>query len=198
MKEITLDSIRAAAERLAAAHVATTARASLLQDEIKSAVAPIYERHRSGLDAAAEEEALAREDLQQLLDAAPQLFKKPRSLIINGVRAGYRKEEDSLYFADEKAVIARIRALFPDQADLLVRSEESLVLDALPQLDAKARGAVGISLITGADRSFITIGDSDVEKLAKTLIADAIRRVGEEDAPPKAKKGKAKIKEVAS
>ena len=196
MTTITLDNIRAAAERLAAAHVATTARASLLQDEIKTAVMPIYVRHRSGLDAAAEEEALARDELQRLLDAAPQLFKKPRSILVNGVRAGYRKEEDSLYFADEKGVIARIRALLPDQADLLIRTEESLVLDALPQLDAKDRGAVGISLITGADRSFVTIGDSDVEKLAKTLIADAIRRVGEEDTPPKGKKGKAKIKEV--
>ena len=196
MTPITLENIRAAAERLAAAHVATTARASLLQDEIKAAVTPIYERHRSGLDAAAEEEARARDDLQRLLEAAPQLFKKPRSIAINGVRAGYRKEEDSLDFADEKAVIARIRALYPEQADLLIRTEESLVLDALPQLDAKVRRAVGISLITGADRSFITVGDSDVEKLARALIADAIRRVGEEDAPPKGKKGKAKIKEV--
>lgn len=195
--DITLESIRAAAERLAAAHVATSARAGLLQDEIKTAITPIYARHRAGLDAAAEEQARARDELQQLLDAAPQLFRKPRSLAINGVRAGYRKEEDSFYVADEKAVIARIRALLPEQADLLIRTEESLVLDALPQLDAKARGAVGISLITGADRSFITIGDSDVEKLAKALIADAIRRVGEEEAPAKGKRGKAKIKEVA-
>ncbi|SDI52462.1 hypothetical protein [Propionivibrio dicarboxylicus] len=197
MSTITLENIRAAAERLAAAHVATTARASLLQDEIKTAVKPIYERHRSGLDAAAEEEARARDDLQQMLDAAPQLFKKPRSIVVNGVRSGYRKEEDSLYYADEKAVIARIRALFPEQADLLVRTEETLVSDALTQLDAKSRSQVGISLITGADKSFITIGDSDVEKLAKTLISDAIRRVGEEETAPKAKKGKAKIKEVA-
>jgi hypothetical protein len=192
--EITLATIRTAAERLAAAHVATTARASLLQDEIKTAVTPIYDRHRTGLDAAAEEEARARDELQQLLEGAPQLFTKPRSFVINGVRAGYRKEEDSLFYADETAVIARIRALIPDQADLLIRTEESLVADALPQLDGNARRRVGISLITGVDRAFITIGDSDVEKLARTLIADAIRRVGDEEAAPK-KKGKAKIKE---
>lgn len=195
--EITLDSIRSAAERLAAAHVATTARASLLQDEIKTAVTPIYDRHRSGLDAAAEEEARAKEELQQLLDAAPQLFKKPRSFIINGVRAGYRKEEDTLFYADEEAVIARIRALLPDQADLLIRTQESLVADALPQLDGKDRRSVGISLVTGVDRSFVTVGDSDVEKLTRALIADASRRVGEEEAPTKSKKGKAKIKETA-
>lgn len=195
--DITLDNIRAAAEQLAAAHLATTARAGLLQDEIKTAVTPIYGRHRAGLDAAAEEEALARETLQQLLDAAPQLFKKPRSIAINGVRAGYRKAEDSLDFADEKAVIARIRALLPDQADLLIRTEESLVADALPQLDAKALRSIGISQVSGADQSFISLGDSDVEKLAKILISDAIRRGGEEEAPAKGKKGKIKLKEAA-
>lgn len=192
MTTITLDNIRAASERLAVAHIATTARAGLLQDEIKTAVAPIYAKHRSGLDAAAEEEARARDDLQRLLDGAPQLFKKPRSIAVNGVRAGYRKEEDSMYYPDEQAVIKRIRALFPELADLLIRTEETIVVDSLVQLDADKRVAIGVSLITGADKSFITVGDSDVEKLAKTLIADAIRRVGEEDAPKKAKGKKVK------
>lgn len=195
--EITLDSIRTAAERLAAAHVATTARACLLQDELKLAMTPIYERHRAGLDAAAEEEAAAKEKLQALLEGAPQLFTRPRSIVINGVRAGYRKDEDTLYFSDEKAVIGRIRALLPDQADLLIRNQESLVIDALPQLNANDRRRVGISLVTGVDRLFITVGDSDVEKLARTLIADAIRRMGDDETGPKGKKAKAKIKEVA-
>ena len=197
MTPITLDKIRAAAEYLATAHLATTARAGLLQDEIKIAVTPIYARHRTGLDAAAEEESRAREVLQQLLDSAPQLFKKPRSIAINGVRAGYRKAEDSLDFADETAVIARIRALLPKQADLLIRTAESLVADAIPQLDAKDLRSIGISYVNGADQSFITIGDSDVEKLAKMLITDAGRRGGEDEAPTKGKKGKIKLKEAA-
>lgn len=196
MTPITLDSIRTAAENLSDAHLSFTARAGLLQDEIKTAIAPIYKRHRSGLDAAAEEEARARDTLQQQLDAAPQLFQKPRSLSINGVRAGYRKAEDSLDYADEAAVIARIRALLPAQADLLIRTDESLVADALPQLTAKDLRAIGVSQISGADQSFITLGDGDVEKLAKALIADASKRVGEDEGT-KVKKGKIKVKAAA-
>lgn len=194
----TLDDIRAAADRLAVAHTATTARAALCQDEIKAAIQPIYDRHRAGMDAAAEEEAAAHRALLNLLDAAPQLFDKPRSINVNGVRAGYRKAEDSLDWGDDAALIKRIRALLPAQADLLIRTEETLVLDALAQLPAAAHQKLGINRITGADNPFVTIGAADVEKLAQALIADAIRRHGEDDKPAVRKgKAKAKAKEAA-
>lgn len=189
----TLDDIRRAADRLAVAHTATTARAALCQDEIKAALVPIYARHRDGLDAAADEEAAAQRELMALLEAAPQLFKKPRSLTINGVRAGYRKAEDTLDWADDEALIKRIRALLPEQAPLLICTEERLVIDALAQLEAGDLRALGVRRVTGADNPFVTVGSADVEKLAQALIADAIRRQGEDDAP-KARKGKAKAK----
>lgn len=190
---ISLDQIRIAADRLAIAHTATTARAALCQDEIKAAIQPIYDRHRSSLDAAADEEAAAHRALLDLLEAAPNLFVKPRSINVNGVRAGYRKAEDQLDWGEDAALIKRIRALLPEQADLLIRTEESLVADALVQLDAKQHRALGISRITGADNPYVTVGSADVEKLAQALIADAIRRQGE-DEKPKERKGKAKAK----
>lgn len=193
MTTVTLENIRAAAERLATAHLATSARASLMQEQIKEAVTPIYDRHRSSLDSAAEEEAAANAELQSLLDASPHLFIKPRSLSVNGVRAGFRKQDDTLNWPDDGVVIARIKALIPEQADLLIRSQESLVVDAVANLDSKTLRAIGVSQVSGVDQSYITVGDSDIEKLAKTLIADAIRRQGEEE-PKKAKKSKASVK----
>lgn len=187
----SLDDIRQAADRLAVAHTATTARAALCQDEIKAAIEPIYTRHRDGLDAAADEEAVAHRALMALLELAPHLFVKPRSLSINGVRAGYRKAEDTLDWGDDAALVKRIRALMGEQADLLIRTTETIVADALGQLDGKQLRALGVSAITGADQPFITVGSADVEKLAQALLADAMRRQGEDDKP--AKKGKAKV-----
>lgn len=187
----TLDDIRIAADRLAVAHAATTARAALCQDEIKAALTPIYNAHRPGLDAAADEEAAAHRALMSLLEAAPHLFVKPRSVSINGVRAGYRKAEDSLDWGDDDTLAKRIRALFPEQADVLIRTQETIVVDALAQLEAKALRQLGVVMISGADNPFITIGSADVEKLAQALLSDAMRRQGEDDKPAP-KKGKAK------
>ncbi|MER2539326.1 MAG: hypothetical protein ABTQ26_08805 [Azonexus sp.] len=195
MPEIT--EIRAAAQRLAEAHLATLTRSTILQDALAKSIKPIYERHRAGIDAAAEEEAAAKAELQALIDAAPQLFKRPRSMTVDCVKTGYRKADDSLDWDDEANVIARIRA-FPELADLasiLVRTVESLNVGALAELTGAQRRSIGVRHVEGVDQSFISFGDSTVDKVMKAIMADAQSRQGEDEAPKK--KGKAKVKEVA-
>ncbi len=187
--------IRAAAARLAEIAREVTVRAKLLEQELYVAVAPIHERHRAGLDALAELKARAEEDLMLLVVAAPDLFQKPRSITVDGVRAGYRKEEDFLDWDDPQVIIARIESLLAEQVDLLVRTEKSLVLDAVVQLDAGVLQRIGVRRVPGIDRPFVTIGDSDLDRLVKTILADAAKRVGDEEATKK--KGKAKIKAAA-
>lgn len=195
MPEIT--EIRAAAKRLATARLESTTRASVLQEALASAIRPIYQAHQAGLDAAAEEEAVAKAELQAMVDAAPQLFKRPRSLTVDGVKCGYRKADDMLDWDDEENVIARILALpeLKPLAQVLVRTEQSLNVVALSELTADQRRQIGVRRIDGVDQSFISFGETDVDKVTKALLADASKRQGEDEAPKK--KGKAKVKEVA-
>lgn len=192
---IDLAAVRAAAQSLANAHNDTTAAAALLNAEIKSAAMPILERYAPTVDAYAAAEAKAHAVLEGMLIAAPHLFKTPRSVTVDGVRVGYKKEPDSLDWDDEAAVIARIRSLKPALAATLIRSQESLIHAAIEGLAAADLPALGIRQITGADASFITINDNDAERMVKTIIADAIKRQGE-DEKPKAKAGKAKVKPI--
>ncbi|MDP2786635.1 MAG: hypothetical protein Q8O79_00950 [Pseudomonadota bacterium] len=196
MTEITLTEIRAAAERLAQAHHASTASAALLQEEVRAAIQPIYTRHQAQLDHTAEEEAHAYAVLAAMVAGAPHLFSKPRSLVIDGVRCGYRKEADTLDWDDDAALIDRLIVLNPEQADLCIRTQASLVIDAIEQLGAIDHRRLGIRRIAGADQPFITLGDSDVDKMVKAILSDAQRRQGEDETPKK-KKGKAKAKEPA-
>jgi hypothetical protein len=192
----TLESVREQAQRLANAHNDTAATAALLNAEIKSAIAPILERYKDTIDLYAYAESLARTELEGTLAIAPNLFVKPRSLSVDGVRCGYMKAPDSLDWDDEGDVIARIKALRPDLVPLLVRSRESLVIDALLGLERKDLVALGIRTVTGVDAYFVSVGDNDAEKLTKIVIASAASRQGEEDAP-RAKKGKAKARATA-
>lgn len=193
---ITLVDIRDAAQRLANAHNDTAATAALMNAEIKSVIAPILEKYKGTVDTYAVAEVAARATLDGLLIAAPNLFVKPRSLTVDGVRCGYLKAPDTLDWDDDDAVIARIKALRPDLVPVLIRSRESLIIDALAGLDANALVTFGIRTVTGADAHFMTVGDNDAEKLTRIVIAAAASRQGEEDAP-KTKKGKAKAKAEA-
>lgn len=193
----TLADIRAAAERLAKANLEMTVRAKAQEEEIAALVAPVAERHRPGLETAAEARARAQEALMAMLEAAPALFDgKKRSLSVDGVRAGYRKAEDTIDWDDDAQVVARIRSLIPDQEAILVRTVENLVVDAVAQLDPTTQRKIGVRRVPGIDQPFITVGESDVDKLVKTILAGIASRVGE-DETPKARKGKAKVKEVA-
>lgn len=188
---ISLADIRAAAEHLSARHNDTSGCAALLQAEIKNACKPILDRYRATQDAYAYAEAAAYAALTELLVRAPHLFVKPRSLAVDGVKAGYRKAEDALDWDDEAVVAKRVMALLPQQYDLLVRTQVSLVVDALAALDADDLRRIGVRTVTGVDSHYITVGDNDAEKLTKLVIAAAAARQGDDD-KPRAAKGKAK------
>ncbi len=197
MTPITLIDIRSAAEQLAISNREMTIRAKAQEEEIAALVAPIAERHRPGLEAAAAQRANAYDGLMTLLNAAPGLFQgKKRSLTIDGVRAGYRKQEDTIDWEDEAQVIQRVRSLLEDQEAVLIRTEESLVVDAIAQLDAATQRKIGVRRVPGIDQAFVTVGETDVDKLVKTIMASIASRVGEEDGP-KVKKSKGKVKVAA-
>ena len=189
---LTLEEIRRAAEHLANRHNDTTACAALMQAEIKAAIAPVMVKYKTTLDGRAAAEQAARELLDEQLMAAPQLFVKPRSLTIDGVSCGYKRAPDTVDWRDDAEVVSRIKALKPELAPLLIRTQESLVVDAIAGLTPEERSILGINTITGADNRFITLGDNDIEKLAKLVISDAARRQGDEEKPAK-KAGRAKV-----
>lgn len=183
--------IREVAARLAVCNRDLTLRAEAQKREIAEAVAPIAERHRAGIDDVAAARAELEAELVALVEAAPSLFIKPRSISVDGVKCGYRKEEDGLDWDDEQRVIQRIEDLHPELYHLLVRETKSLVADALSQLEARQLRQIGARIISGADRVFVSVGESEVDKLVKAIMADAHRRIADDDGP-KPKKAKAK------
>ncbi|MDP3871274.1 MAG: hypothetical protein Q8Q80_01305 [Methyloversatilis sp.] len=191
-----LTAIRDAAQQLAAKNRVLTALGAAQQAALVKAVEPITKQFRSALDEAAAERAEAEAELLRLVEAAPALFGKPRSITVDGVKTGFRKEEDSLDWSDEKAVMARIENLLPELADLLIRTETTLVKDALGQLTESHLKRIGVRKVLGADRAFVTVGECDVDKLVKIVLADAARRIGDDE--PAKKAGKTKVKANAS
>lgn len=188
----TLDQIRDAAAVLAAAsrNVENVAREQEMA--IRAAITPIIESRRELLDLALKRRTDAEATLQGMLNASPQLFVKPRSLAIDGVKCGYQKSQDSFEWTEEQLVIDRIKALVPDKFDLLVRTSESLVVDAVGQLEPQLLPRLGITLKKGVDSVFVKVGESEVDKIAKAIIAEAAKRHEDESAASKTRRPRAK------
>ena len=107
---LRLDKIEDQAREYAAANAATLR----LADDLKAAIAAICAKQVGKIKTAAQAAAVERETLMSLLADAADLFASPRrSLTVDGVRVGWKKERGKVVITDEAAVVQRIRERLP-------------------------------------------------------------------------------------
>lgn len=117
------------------------------------------------------EVSTAKDALRAALETAPELFSKPRTLAIEGIKIGFRKQPGRVE-CTEVYTINRIRKLLPDQAPDLIRIKESLNRPALKNLDSKMLAKVGVTVAEVDDEVVIQAASSDLDKLVDALLAD--------------------------
>lgn len=123
---------------------------------------------------ATDEAGFAWKALAESIDAHPELFVKPRSLVAHGIKFGFQKAKGTLEIADEDRTVALIEKLMPEQAELLISVKKAPVKDALAQLPATDLKKLGVQLKDTGDVVFIKPADGAVDKLVKALIASAV------------------------
>ncbi len=114
----------------------------------------------------------ARAELAAAVAAAPGLFARPRTRIVEGVRVGYRRRPGRVACADEAAAIADIRRLFPDRAAELIRIAESLDRNAVRRLDAETQAAIGVVVAESGDEILVAAAPDDLDRLVAGLLED--------------------------
>lgn len=125
------------------------------------------------------ERVCALNDAQDALRAAVKqssddLWKRRRTRTAHGIRFGWMKGKGKITWTDEAKVIERIKQEFGDQADTYVRSKESVVKDAIQQLDAKRLKKLGITVTDGSDEVVIKDTAGELDKLIDMLMGDAM------------------------
>ncbi len=104
---------------------------------------------------------------------AKDLFDKPRTRIMHGVRVGFMKQRGQIVMDDETTVIKRIREKLPaDQAELLIRVRESVHKPAVYDLIAADLKRLGIVINNDEDVPFIKPTAGDIDKLVDALLAE--------------------------
>lgn len=115
----------------------------------------------------------AEADLRAALEAAPELFDKPRTQVMHGVRVGYTKGKGRLVIADESKTLDLIGRHFPEHAEVLIRERRTVVKEALGQLTASELKRVGVHIEQADDQVVIRCTDSELDRLVTALMQDS-------------------------
>lgn len=142
-------------------------------DRLRDRLKVVQAEHRLPLIALLDQAANARTGLQDLLQAHPALFEKPKTKQLHGIKIGFRKLPGAVEFADDEAtVIDRIREQLRGKAKTLVAIKETVRKDALKDLSAAELASIGVSIVDCGEEVVIKAIDTDLDKLIKGLAAD--------------------------
>jgi 2-methylisocitrate lyase-like PEP mutase family enzyme len=119
--------------------------------------------------------------LQAQIEARPDLFVKPRTMTLHGIKLGFQKGKGKLVIENAAKIVERIRALFSKaKADTLIKVKESPDKTALAKLDVKELKKLGVSIVATGDAVFIEAADTEVDKFVATLLEEGSKADSDE------------------
>lgn len=166
---MTLHEIESLARAYADAYAELSDDVAVLENSIRELKRKMLPR----IKRAAEKAAEAKQTLTAAVEATPSLFAKPRTRLFHGIKVGFTKQKGTVELGDEAGVIRRIRRLLPEeQAELLIRTQESVHKPAVYDLSVEDLKRLGISITNDSDRVVVKVADSDIEKMVDALLKD--------------------------
>ncbi|KAF1043227.1 MAG: hypothetical protein GAK35_02319 [Herbaspirillum frisingense] len=115
--------------------------------------------------------------LFNLVEGNPDLFAKPKSKVLHGVKVGYAKQPGAILIANEEDTLKRLKAMFADDPAalaLLIKTTEKPIKDGLGELPADKLKKLGVTVTNDTNKVVIKPVDSEVDKLVEELIQGAV------------------------
>ncbi len=170
----TLADIEALARAYADARRRLADAVAELEEEIRRLRRARLPKLRRLLDTAAE----ARSRRHAAVESAPELFRRPRTVVFHGIKVGWQKGKGELQWEDGARVVELIRRHLPDRFDELVKTVHRPLRTALAKLSVDQLRKIGVTVIENGDRVIIVAQDGEIEKLIDRLLEDAAREDG--------------------
>lgn len=129
--------------------------------------------------------AKAAEDkaaLNALVDDSRELFTKPRTVIMHGIKVGLSKGKGLIEWDDNEHVAKLIKRHFPERFDVLVKTKHFPQKAALRSLSVSDLQKIGCDVEETGDYIVIKAVDSEVDKVVNAFLKDAEAELTEEAA----------------
>lgn len=166
MKQLT--DIERLCAAFAAAHGDLSGAVAELEDQVRALKrARIGAIRRLGARAAD-----AKDRLRAAVEESPELWEKPRTRVMHGVKVGMQKGRGVMEWSDGAKVVARIRELYDDEAGVLIRTTETPNKDGLAGLPVGELKRLGITVTETDDQVVIKVIGSDIDKFVDALLKD--------------------------
>ncbi len=170
----SLGEIETAARKFAAARQ----ELSDLVGELNEKIEALKRQRLTDIKRAVAKAAEHHTKVHDLVEGAPELFKKPRTLVLHGIKVGFQKGKGGISFSDPERVCELIRKHLAEQADTLIRKVESPNKEALGLLPVADLKRIGCNVTEADDQVVIKATDSDVDKIVTALLANATEEQG--------------------
>lgn len=169
----TLTRIEALARLYADARAALAATVSGLNDEIEQVKRKYLPRIKDQVARAKEHGS----GLHNAIEGAPELFVKPRTVVVHGLKVGFEKGKGKVTFDSAEKVIELIEKHLADKADVLIITKKRPNKDAIAALEVSELKRIGCAVTGTGDAVVIKDTASDVDKLVAALLAEDAEEV---------------------
>jgi hypothetical protein len=143
-------------------------------NDLKSNMNKLKRAYLRRIQAAVNTVAASECVLRSAIESAPELFEKPRTQVLSGVRVGFRKGSGGVEWDDDAQVVALIKKVFPArEAELLIKTTEKPIAAAMTDLDVSTLKKIGVRVENTGDVVVIKPTDSDVDKVVTALLKEA-------------------------
>jgi len=164
-----MKDIEALAQTHAADRAALTAVVTRMQRELQE----VKDKHIQAIRESIVEIAISGGRLRQAIEDSKDLFTKPRTRILHGLRIGYMKGKGKIRVMDEANAVGIIQRDYHDDFEVLVKTRRSLVLSAIAKLPARELKRMGITIEDAGDEIVIKPVDGEVDKIVNALLKEA-------------------------
>lgn len=165
-------------DTLAKNYAQRRARVATLVSRMDEEIRAIHRRYRSDLNEALGTAEGALSALHVEIESNGQLFEKPRTWTLHGIKLGFQKGKGRVAFDDEAKVIEKLKKRFGElspEVERCIEVAEKIDRDQLRDLDGKDLAAIGVTVENTGDVVFIKAVDSSVDKLVKVLLKEGQR-----------------------
>ena len=144
-----------------------------LVEEVRAEQRKVARMRMRALKARAGELVAAHKDLAEAVEAHRDLFDRPKTRTVDGIRYGLRKQPGRVEVDDEAKTMERIGRHMPDWRDTLIRTKRVLNKSALKDLDSRSLAKIGVRLVEVDDVVVVTAAAGDLDKVVEALIGEA-------------------------